>query len=160
MCKTCGRLFSVESILIAHQKKSHSSGQICYWCQNIFADADAFQSHMPCPALAAASQSATAASACSSGAKKFVCSVCQYSTNDSGAFRRHERTHTGQRPFTCDECGKGFSQKGNMNAHMRTHTGEQPHVCKKAKDSWLDFTQYHYPIAKDSWLDLPQCIIQ
>ncbi|XP_078476751.1 uncharacterized protein LOC144737765 [Lampetra planeri] len=63
------------------------------------------------------------------GAKWHQCNRCAYSTDYTGNFTRHQRTHTGDKPFMCSVCGKAFAQSSTLVKHQRTHTGEKSFKC-------------------------------
>lgn len=50
-----------------------------------------------------------------------LCSLCSYSTSDSGNFKRHLLIHSGERPFKCGVCGRNFSQKTHLKRHTLVH---------------------------------------
>jgi len=35
----------------------------------------------------------------------------------------HQSIHSGAKPFVCCMCNKGFRRKDDMMSHLRTHTG-------------------------------------
>ncbi|XP_035223229.1 putative zinc finger protein 730 [Stegodyphus dumicola] len=43
--------------------------------------------------------------------KRYQCSVCPYSSNDSSNMRRHKMVHTQERPYGCMFCSKAFNHK-------------------------------------------------
>ncbi|KFM67866.1 Zinc finger protein 596, partial [Stegodyphus mimosarum] len=53
--------------------------------------------------------------------KRYQCSVCPYSSNDSSNMRRHKMVHTQERPYGCMFCSKAFNHKVSLERHIRTH---------------------------------------
>ncbi|XP_047740455.1 longitudinals lacking protein, isoforms H/M/V isoform X19 [Hyalella azteca] len=57
------------------------------------------------------------------------CTLCSYSTPNSGHLRRHMLRHTGEKPFACHLCHYRSITKHNLETHIRSHTGEKPYAC-------------------------------
>nr|CAB3265138.1 histone-lysine N-methyltransferase PRDM9-like [Phallusia mammillata] len=62
--------------------------------------------------------------------KRHKCPWCDYSTDNVGNLKRHERTHTNEKPFQCEICQKRFLQFGHLKTHALIHSGVKPHKCK------------------------------
>lgn len=52
---------------------------------------------------------------------KYVCSLCNYSTDRSTSFKNHKLTHSKERPYKCHVCSYGFTTKQNLKRHMVVH---------------------------------------
>ena len=85
--------------------------------------------------------------------KRFLCSLCVYSTHSKFEFNRHTRVHTGEKPFSCKECNKSFSTKARLVIHKRIHTGENPYACRLCKRKFHDgdIHRRHEKICKRSF---------
>ncbi|XP_045112832.1 chorion transcription factor Cf2-like isoform X2 [Portunus trituberculatus] len=61
--------------------------------------------------------------------KRYLCSFCDYATNNATCHKRHVRTHTGEKPFHCPYCPAKCTRKATLLAHIQCHTGETPLMC-------------------------------
>ncbi|CAM9701807.1 unnamed protein product [Ectocarpus sp. 6 AP-2014] len=61
--------------------------------------------------------------------RKFTCASCAYSTNHSGHFRDHMRTHDGSKPYKCTSCDYQCTVLSSLKRHMRGHSGHNPFKC-------------------------------
>lgn len=64
------------------------------------------------------------------GAKPFMCQVCERYFSEKNIMTQHMRTHTGEKPFKCEECDRSFSVSASLTIHRRVHSGEKPFACK------------------------------
>ena len=65
----------------------------------------------------------------STGARRYQCPYCNYSSFYKHVLRDHIYTHTGYKPYQCLFCPKKCSTKTNLKLHTRQHTGEKPYRC-------------------------------
>ncbi|KAK4878608.1 hypothetical protein RN001_011114 [Aquatica leii] len=63
------------------------------------------------------------------GEKPFQCSICDYSSRESGCLKIHMYKHTGEKPFKCNICDYCSITVSHLKMHMRKHTGEKPFQC-------------------------------
>lgn len=75
--------------------------------------------------------------------KKFKCSSCEYSTNNSGHLTIHKRIHDDTPLCVCDICRKGFSRYDSLKMHMFRHMNiaEEITVLKEVPLSIEDYTK-------------------
>lgn len=71
------------------------------------------------------------------GKKRYLCTVCTYSTLCCSNLKRHMKTHQPkvkyieQDQFVCDQCGKQFVSRYGLNLHNRTiHKKTFKFVCE------------------------------
>ncbi|WAR03171.1 ZN436-like protein [Mya arenaria] len=67
------------------------------------------------------------------GAKPFVCTLCNKGFRRKDDMVAHLRTHTGEKPYECEICGKKFKYRNQIPKHRRGHTGEKPYECVECK---------------------------
>ena len=61
--------------------------------------------------------------------RRFMCSLCSYSTNFKCALKNHFLVHSGERPHKCEVCYQSFTLLHSLRRHMLIHTGEKPYSC-------------------------------
>lgn len=61
------------------------------------------------------------------GAKVYVCTICNKAFSIKSQFQYHVHSHT--KPFTCEYCQKRFSRVFDLKRHWRIHTGQKPYTC-------------------------------
>ncbi|KAM4031537.1 uncharacterized protein ACNLHF_018961 isoform 1-T2 [Anomaloglossus baeobatrachus] len=59
----------------------------------------------------------------------YSCGVCQFSSCNLGAMRRHMRKHSDK--HKCKFCGKTFASATELRIHINVHTGIKPHKCSE-----------------------------
>eukprot|EP01083_Nonionella_stella_P313240 1123599_1 len=62
-------------------------------------------------------------------ARKWRCTLCDFTTKHPSNLAIHTRTHTGEKPFWCPICKMRFGRKDYLIKHIRVHTGERPYQC-------------------------------
>lgn len=92
------------------------------------------------------------------GAKLYVCPLCNKSFTRSNAVNTHLKIHctggvdqlAGQRrpgdwsapavpekPFRCTTCRKSFTPNAHLMLHVRLYTGEKPYDCGRCSESFV-----------------------
>ncbi|XP_060794676.1 histone-lysine N-methyltransferase PRDM9-like [Neoarius graeffei] len=113
-CSKCGRSFTNQSALKAHQcSQTGEKPYCCSQCGKSFKQKCDLQHHQHIH----------------TGEKPYNCSQCGKSFNQKSILRKHQRIHTGEKPHHCSQCGKSFIQKSDLQQHQRIHTGEKPYHC-------------------------------
>ncbi|XP_053307096.1 uncharacterized protein LOC128469301 [Spea bombifrons] len=113
-CSKCGKGFTQNSDLLKHQR-NHSDVKpfVCTECGKGFSQNSYLIKHMRFH----------------TGDRQFPCSVCGKCFTQNSDLVKHQRVHTGEKPYACSECGKCFSQHCYLYKHMRFHTGDKRFSC-------------------------------
>ena len=61
--------------------------------------------------------------------KKYRCTFCSYSSNNSHHLREHLNTHTGERPFKCKACNVSYTSKSTLRRHILKHDNLKLYKC-------------------------------
>lgn len=137
-CRTCGRLFESESVLLVHQKRSHGAPtQKCLQCGGVFVNLDALRSHACTGAVTeAAAGAGTESSGVNTDVNKRVCELCGLAVHKS-SISRHMKIHTGEKLlFECETCGKTYANNSNLNRHMQLHSETTSFICGVCKKAF------------------------
>jgi KRAB domain-containing zinc finger protein len=68
-------------------------------------------------------------------ARSVKCKTCQKELKVAH-LKRHSLIHTGAKPFVCFLCDSSFNQKEMLKVHVLIHTKEKPHQCEKCDTSF------------------------
>jgi len=144
MCDLCGKAYSDESGLRAHNMMHHSDNRPygCVLCGKAYTTKQSLTVHL----RSHTGQKACICSICGkglsscntlrehmenhTGIKSHKCTICPKTYSAKLALKRHMMSHTGERDHQCTHCGKSFFRKTILDNHMRTHTGDKPYPCK------------------------------
>ncbi|XP_072279386.1 uncharacterized protein [Pyxicephalus adspersus] len=137
LCNDCGRGFTRQTLLDAHQKQHRFP---CSICKKGFKTQLELKTHQknhlkekPFMCSDCGRRFATEALLAAHrerhvSKKRYSCVECGRGFNERSNFEMHCRIHTGERPFSCSECSKTFAVKSNMIRHYKLHTGEKPYT--------------------------------
>lgn len=92
-CSVCGKIFSLKSSLMRHEKCHTATSVYCEICGKRFLNADRLRGHQ----------------ISHTDIKPHICTYCGKSYRQRQALRIHEISHTGgDKPFKCNYCCKTF----------------------------------------------------
>ena len=63
----------------------------------------------------------------------YLCSVCGNAYHSKYYLTRHQRTHDRANIFQCDQCPFQCKRKEGLRLHMKVHTNERPYQCSLCK---------------------------
>jgi hypothetical protein len=149
ICKPCGNDYSSKAYLLEHQQSetacksfqcndcqerfrsqvllsTHKCGEVCFLCNDEFANKFALQQHM----LDAHKR-----------LRHFQCPDCGVLFLDKPSMTRHQRSLTACKPFNCESCSRKFASKELLDAHVCRAKGRDlvcPH-CERRYTFWDSF---------------------
>ncbi|XP_015267844.1 PREDICTED: uncharacterized protein LOC107111392 [Gekko japonicus] len=149
-CLECGRIFSDNSHLTAHQKvHTGEKPYKCLECGKSFFHKSSLTAHqkthmgektykcLQCGKSFFCNRHLTKHQKIHTGEKPYKCVKCGKSFYQNVHLRTHQKIHTGEKPYKCLECGKSFSENATLTGHLRIHTGQKPYKCLECGKSFF-----------------------
>ncbi|XP_054732711.1 uncharacterized protein LOC129240758 isoform X1 [Anastrepha obliqua] len=103
-CKDCDAVFSHQKSLREHLCKNAAAAVQCEVCDRVLTSRSSLKLHMQSH----------------EPARRFKCNVCDYSTSDHNAFRRHKMTHnTNAKMYACVHCDYKSIQSVAYQKHIQ-----------------------------------------
>ena len=138
-CGTCSKRFPDKKGLVAHYSSEHNAllTNICAFCNKGFSCAETYEDHVkihpqfmqeaetssfPCRPASENSTTDASNSPLDLATKKYMCSLCSFSSNDRVAHMKHALIHGDVKPaYRCGACFKMFNDPIHYTDHLACH---------------------------------------
>lgn len=110
-CKICGKSLGGYGALLSHTRNHNETKRfMCSICGCVF------------------NQNSRLSEVCVSSTNLYIHALISFIKIVYFSFQ-HMNQHTGAKPFVCKICNKAFGRHSLLRAHKRIHTGEKPYKC-------------------------------